>query len=385
MNFLVNAVSLRVAGGLSVATNFIRAVGAMDHCPGLDCLVPPIRDYAVLATPAVRIHPIPAYLGKPYLRFYLDDFWIPGKAREFAADAIFSMGNFAVPTTLPQLVLLQWSYAVYPRDPVWRQMSFQGRILRWLRLRRFRQTLGYATAIAVQTETVRRRLLAQYPVPADRVFIVPNAVSLPAAAADSERWSELRQRFPDKKLLLCLSRYYSHKNLEVLVEVAKLIHAANAPFIIIITVSGSQDPAAPNLLRNIQALGSDSAILNIGPVDMVDVPSLYRTVDGLILPTLLESFSGTFVEAMYYQIPIFTSDLDFAHDVCQDSAFYFDPLDPHDILAVVQRAFANDEDRNEHVRRGSEIVRKMPDWSAVSQQVLDLLQEIAGGQIGRQL
>ena len=30
------------------------------------------------------------------------------------------------------------------------------------------------------------------------------------------------------------------------------------------------------------------------------------------MPTLLESFSGTYVESMYFEKPILTSDLDFA-------------------------------------------------------------------------
>ena len=51
----------------------------------------------------------------------------------------------------------------------------------------------------------------------------------------------------------------------------------------------------------------------------------------MILPTLLESFSATYIEAMFHGKTILTSDLDFARDVCGEAAFYFDPLNPQSI------------------------------------------------------
>jgi len=66
------------------------------------------------------------------------------------------------------------------------------------------------------------------------------------------------------------------------------------------------------------------------------VPSLYAQSDALLMPTLLESFSGTYVEAMFHKIVILTSKLDFAEDVCGESAFYFDPTSPEDILASIE-------------------------------------------------
>ncbi len=54
----------------------------------------------------------------------------------------------------------------------------------------------------------------------------------------------------------------------------------------------------------------------------------YLACNALLLPTLLESFSGTYLEAMHFGRPILTSNLDFARDVCDDAALYFDPWDP---------------------------------------------------------
>jgi hypothetical protein len=51
---------------------------------------------------------------------------------------------------------------------------------------------------------------------------------------------------------------------------------------------------------------------------MSDVPKWYKATQALLLPTLLESFSGTYIEAMHFERPIFTSNLDFAKEVCEN-------------------------------------------------------------------
>ena len=98
---------------------------------------------------------------------------------------------------------------------------------------------------------------------------------------------------------------------------------------------------------------------------MKDVPSLYRQCDGLLMPTLLESFSGTYVEAMFHNIPIFTSNFDFARDVCKDGAMYFDPFDVQDIIGQLNFIFCNDNEKNELLKRAKTVLSELPDWPKV--------------------
>ncbi len=57
------------------------------------------------------------------------------------------------------------------------------------------------------------------------------------------------------------------------------------------------------------------------------------------MPTLLECFSASYLEAMYMKKIIFTSDLPFAHTVCKDAAFYFAPHDVENIRVHLLMAF----------------------------------------------
>ena len=65
-------------------------------------------------------------------------------------------------------------------------------------------------------------------------------------------------------------------------------------------------------------------------------PKLYNQADAMFLPTLLETFSASYPEAMKMERPILTSDLDFAKDICGDAALYFNPLDSYDIANKIK-------------------------------------------------
>lgn len=145
---------------------------------------------------------------------------------------------------------------------------------------------------------------------------------------------------------------------------------------IVLTISGDQHPRAAQLLATIEREGLGEILYNIGPVGMDEVPALYRSVDGMILPTLLESFSGTYVESMHYRVPIFTSDLDFARDVCGDVAYYFDPVDEESLYSIITTAFQDAADLETRVANGRERVAGMPDWQTVAAMYLELLEKL---------
>jgi glycosyltransferase involved in cell wall biosynthesis len=379
MNMLVNASALRVAGGLSVGLNFLRSLAEIDcREHSTHFLAPNGFGYERWQKQGLTVELVPSIANNPLYRLYFDNYWLPHAAKRAGATILFSMANIAAPIAMRQLLLFHWSYAVYPETPLWAQMHPRERLSRRLRLTLFRRRLKYATAVAAQTETTRRRLITQYGLEPTCVHVVPNAVSLPEADTSSQQWVGRRENLQGKTTLLCLSRYYSHKNLEVFHELGALIKRDKAPFMIVTTIGHDQGPQAVKFLEGIEKRRLSEVIVNIGPVPMKDVPSLYRSVDGLILPTLLESFSGTYVEAMHFGIPIFTSDLDFAHDVCRDAAFYFDPLDPLQILSTLGKAYTDKQALEHAVERGFELVRSMPSWHDVARQYLSILEQMNG-------
>ena len=373
MKIVVNAIQLRVAGGRSVATNFLRCCRDSPRGHEVVAYAPPGLGYEELEGGRLRVHPVPAHFARTPLRLWVDYVWWRRTLQQESPDALFTMGSVAVPTRGPQLVLFHWPYAIYDDDEVWSRMDARSAASRRVRRALFRSSLRYATCIAAQTATARERLIRGYRTPDVRV--VPNAVSLPDDAG-----GDVAFELPTGgRNLICLSRYYPHKNLESLLPLARLVRERGAPYRFFTTFSPDDHPAAAKLLEDVEREGLGEIWVNLGPVSMQQVPALYRASDGLILPTVLESFSGTYVEAMFFERPVFTSDRDFARDVCGDVAHYFDPHSAEDMLRSLDEAFGDDAGRKARIAEGRERCRSYPTWSEVADTYLGLLEEVAGG------
>jgi glycosyltransferase involved in cell wall biosynthesis len=232
------------------------------------------------------------------------------------------------------MLLFHWAYAVYPEKVIWSNMDIKSYLNRKIRLLLFRKNLTYATTVIAQTKNIEERLRRYYGL--ENIVIIPNSVAVNSNPAGHHRSFDL----PDGKKLLYLTHYYTHKNLEIFIPLAKKIQEKNLDYKLITTISEEQHPLAKKFLHDIAKLGLQGVIHNIGPVKFDETASLYKQCDALLMPTLLESFGITYIEAMYFKLPILTSDRDFARVLCTDSAFYFDPLDSADILNTIQNAFS---------------------------------------------
>jgi glycosyltransferase involved in cell wall biosynthesis len=126
--------------------------------------------------------------------------------------------------------------------------------------------------------------------------------------------------------LLTISSYYPHKNFEIIPEVIRLLPKNNL-IKFYVTLEN-------NMFSKIFKNHTDS-VINLGPVDINSCPYLYELSSAVFLPTLLETFSASYPEAMIMNKPILTSNLDFAKDLCGDAALYFDSFDPKSIAHVI--------------------------------------------------
>ena len=75
--------------------------------------------------------------------------------------------------------------------------------------------------------------------------------------------------------------------------------------------------------------------------------------------------------------PILTSDLNFAKTVCQDAAFYFDPLDSRDIAEKIIRLMKDELLYKELVLKGKNRVELFPDSSHRARKYIEICKKIS--------
>ncbi len=378
LRIFVTGHSSRHGGGISVAKNLIMAMGRVAPQNRYFFSIPEGLGFEECCQNAPK-HQFLAYRhGSMVKRWLWESFQLPRIVNEFQPHVIFNIANrgFLDPPA-PQATLVQDPHLFYEVVHFGRITHFE-RVMFWYHRRHLRRSLLSTSLLLCQTPVAAQRLRRLY---GDNVRIVecPNHPSkfLNDDARDNslpDALEPLRGRY----LLFCLTRYYSHKNLEILLDLFTRHADKMADVTILITITPEQHPHACTLLQRIQRMGLQEHIVNVKPLRQEELGSYYHNCDALFLPTLLESFSGTYLEAMHYGCPILTSDMDFAHGVCGDAALYFDPLNPGSIADAIVRLKSNPSLQQDLIRRGKHrLGQNSQTWDEIAVNVTKALESIA--------
>jgi glycosyltransferase involved in cell wall biosynthesis len=180
--------------------------------------------------------------------------------------------------------------------------------------------------------------------------------------------------------LICLTRYYAHKNLEIIVETFRAHRDNLKNVVVFLTIPSDQSHEANHLLRAIHRAGVEDQIINLGYIEQSEIPAYFGNCHALLFPTLLESFSTTYLEAMHCGLPILTSDLDFAHEVCGPAALYFDPWSPDSIAEAIIRLRSDEPLRRDLAEAGRQQLARVHhhSWDDMAETIVSDLRRIVG-------
>jgi glycosyltransferase involved in cell wall biosynthesis len=234
-----------------------------------------------------------------------------------------------------------------------------------------------ADAWIVQTETARLGLARRLRRPLTRIAVISNT------CGDQYLSEQGRRPFPrpgQTLRLLSFAAPYRQKNLDLLPHLAREIERQRPglDFKFLITL-----PPDHYVCREVMPmaarLGVEQRIENIGPVPVARGPELYRSCDICFLPTLLETFSANYPEAMAMGLPIVTTDLGFAHDVCGDAALYFAPRDARAAAAAVFRLVDDQRLWERQIERGKQVLTRFPTPEERYRAYIGQILALAGG------
>jgi glycosyltransferase involved in cell wall biosynthesis len=224
-----------------------------------------------------------------------------------------------------------------------------------------------ANILIVETEDARQRLMKR--LHTSKISVVSNTCS-----SVYYNYINFPDKLPKRKdneiRLITISAYYPHKNLESIPKVLEELGKQDIITINFVLTIKSDDyvKLIPERWR--------SRVYNIGPVSVAECPSLYQECDILYLPTLLEIFSVSYLEAMVMGKPILTSYLSFARDVCGDAALYFDPFNISDIVEAIKKAAFDKNVYQEYADRGRERCKLFPTAAQRAEQYLDICEKL---------
>lgn len=362
----MNCANLRFGGAKTVGLNILHYFknNWVDAQHKMIIVAPENSGYEQFLGDNVVLELIPQKYHLPFLKPLLNYAKLPNLAKKYAPDFIFSLGNIAFKSPYTQMVLIHIPYPVYPESPVWKNLSLKYSFYLRSMVKMITTNLKYAGFVFVQTATMKRRLHQHLNIPFESIYTMPNSVSFTSLVSVAPMDFSKKE-----KSLLLLSKLYPHKNFDILIPVAEEIKRRNLPVSISVTLSKSDNKESAVFLAEVEIKGLSNIIKNAGHINFDKIAMVYESHDGLFLPTLLESFSGTYVEAMHFGRPIFTSKMDFAEEVCKDVAYYFNPINAVEIVNTIEAAFKDEKEMERRIEKGKEYATEFKSWDEIGDEL----------------
>jgi glycosyltransferase involved in cell wall biosynthesis len=259
-----------------------------------------------------------------------------------------------------------WCYN--PESVAFKEIKYLARLkLYWLiKFKSFRINKE-SDVLIVETNDARKRISSLNIFPIIDIEVVGNTYNEIYNLGVSKKL-KLKPKVHNEFRLLTISANYQHKNLKIIKKVIPYLDAKCLMVRFIITI----DNASYKKVFK----GFEDTVINLGPIDVEFGPSVYDQCDALFLPTLLETFSASYPEAMKIEKPILTSDLSFAKDICGDAAEYFDPLDPEDIANKIEIIIGNSNRRADLIKLGKERLKSFETAKSRSQKYLKICNKL---------
>ena len=382
MRIAIIAHGLRGGGGISVGQNVISSLGRIAPENQYLVTVPSDLGYEEIASavPNCEVTVFKMSRGYYFKRGLFERLTLPKAFNNWKPDVILGLGNAGLHgnSTIPQAILCHNPFMWYGRRHYGQTYGLKNLLIqRFIKRPRFAKDVNNSKIVFCQTRTAEKRIRQVYGF-RGRCRQLPNAVSfLTHSGENNDPVPDILRPHQDKFRLFYLTRYYSHKNIEILLELFDRYGEELSDVVLFLTIAKEHARGAAKLLQSIGRKGLQDRIINVGPLPQESLGAYFRNMDALIMPTLLESFSGSYLEAMHFGLPILTSDLDFAHEVCGESAIYFDPWKVEAIKDAVFQLKNNPKLAQDFISSGKmQLQSKHQSWDDITKRLLADLQEI---------
>lgn len=273
----------------------------------------------------------------------------------------------------PEILRFANAWVTNPNKEAWKSMPWKA----WLRMKIYRlnqiRMLHKAEYIITQSETVGRGLRRITGLPEENISVVPNVLPKVFAAVQvskniDDRWIDINSA----------AAPVPHKNLNIIPKVLVVLKeeygVENVRFHLTI-------PEGHEMLKSINnecaQYGISDRIINHGRCTQQQLIEVYNRCCMCFLPTLLETFSASSLEAMYFGQYIVATDYEFNREVIEDAGVYYKPTDAKDAAQKINAILSDKEMRLKMEERMKDRLSHYNDYDKHFNSILDFLVKVA--------
>jgi glycosyltransferase involved in cell wall biosynthesis len=176
--------------------------------------------------------------------------------------------------------------------------------------------------------------------------------------------------------ILTVSTVAEHKNYEVLLRAyGRLSPEMRNAYPLVIAGRTPSDPYLQTLRGILNQQGIDQDVIFLGGVKYENVPYLYSNATLYILPSKLETFGHTLIEAMTSNVPVVAADSTCIPEITDGAAALFDPDNDKQLAMIIEELLNDEKERKLLRKRGKKRANDFS-WDKTFEQTKQLLQEI---------
>lgn len=189
-------------------------------------------------------------------------------------------------------------------------------------------------------------------------------------AAEEEYFTDKRSTINDQQsTLLYVGNTYPHKNINKLLDALEILSMNSKLLTINLTIVCPRDVFKERLADEIANRGLPDTVKIMPYQDVNKLTGIFQKSKAYVFPSLEEGFGIPGLNAMASGLPVVCSDIPTLKEVYGDAALYFNPQDPNDIAAKIQKLLSSQKLSTEFIKKGKAQAQKYS-WQKMAQQTL---------------
>lgn len=369
MKLIIDNSNLFAGGGIQVAMSFLKDLKHLELN----------HEYYIIQSPnmAKAIHNID--FPKNFHFYHLSENTINNKRErikevinienEVKPDCIFTVfGPSYHKSNYPKLVGFAIGHIIYPESPFFKTLSIKEKI--YNKILCHIKTLCFnrnSDALVFETQDAAT-LYKQNKSFKKPVHVANNTLN--EIFHSPKEWEKFPEDLASPCTILCVTANYAHKNLSIIPHVIdNLINKYKFhDFQFVLTLDPTELEVSEYHRKYIKF---------IGRVTINQLPDVYSQSNIVFMPTLLELFSATYLEAMFMKRAIVASDLGFSKDICQDSAYFCEATNPEAYADAIYKLYTQPEINLELIQKGETNLKRFGTSIDRTKKYLKITQEMS--------
>lgn len=284
--------------------------------------------------------------------------------------------NFNIPILYPKTSIVVINDLIHLSP--WIKTSF------WLKkayqLIIFLATKKAKTIIAI-SETTKKEIIKYFKTNPRKIKIIYLAASNVFYKKENpEKIFQIKKKYQiEKPFIFFISAWKKHKNIENLVSAFEILREKYL-LDFQLALAGKEDSKYPEIKEKILKSKWKNEIKILGTIpDDEELSYFYSLTDLLIIPSFVEGFGLSGLQAIQCGAPVAVSKISCLPEIYGDAVEYFDPYNPENMAEVMAKILKNKDLQKKMIEKGFKKVKEFS-WENCARETLEVFESVTSNQ-----